>query len=98
MWYAIIASDKDDSLAARMEARPAHLERLQSLRDQGRLLTAGPLPRADTEEPGSAGYRGSVIIAEFASLREARRWADTDPYLKAGVYEQIDISPYKQVY
>jgi len=98
MWYAIVSRDKEDSLAQRLNARPAHVERLQLLRDQGRLLTAGPLPRASTEEPGAAGFSGSIIIAEFASLDAAREWADADPYQDAGVCEQVSVSPYKQVF
>ena len=98
MWYAIVATDREDSLSARQEARPAHLERLQLLRDQGRLLTAGPLPLADTRDPGPAGFSGSIIIAEFSSLQEAKRWADSDPYKASGVYTQVTVTPYKQVF
>ena len=98
MWYAIVATDREDSLSDRMKARPAHLARLQTLCDQGRLLTAGPLPAADTENPGAAGFSGSIIIAEFPSLEEALRWAEEDPYQAAGVYEKIKVSPYKQVF
>jgi len=98
MWYAIVATDKKDSLPDRVKARPAHLERLQLLRDQGRLLTAGPLPLADTQDPGPAGFSGSIIIAEFPSLDEAREWAESDPYNAAGVYAQISVTPYKQVF
>ena len=98
MWYAIVATDRENSLADRMKARPAHLQRLQVLRNQGRLLTAGPLPRADTENPGAAGFLGSLIIAEFPSLDEATEWASADPYKTAGVYEKVNVTPYKQVF
>lgn len=98
MYYVIIAHDKADSLEQRLAARPAHLERLQALRDEGRLLTAGPCPRVDGEDPGSAGFSGSVIIAEFDRLESARQWAEADPYVAAGVYEKTDIRPYKKVF
>ncbi|ACS85735.1 YciI family protein [Musicola paradisiaca] len=98
MLYVIYATDVPDTLAQRLEARPAHLARLQTLRDQGRLLTAGPLPAVDSEDPGSAGFTGSVVIAEFASLPEAQRWADADPYIAAGVYASVVIKPFKKVF
>lgn len=98
MWYAVLATDKENSLSDRLNARPAHLERLQTLRDEGRLLTAGPLPRADTENPGAAGFSGSLVIAEFSSLDDAQAWADSDPYLAAGVYSKVSVTPYKQVF
>ena len=79
MYYAIVATDVDDSLARRLEARPAHVERLKQLTSEGRLLTAGPLPAIDAEDPGNAGFTGSIIIAEFSSLQAAREWADQDP-------------------
>ncbi len=81
-----------------MLVRPAHLARLQALRDEGRLLTAGPMPAVDSADPGSAGFTGSTVIAEFASLDEAKSWADADPYVAAGVYQQVSVKPYKQVF
>ena len=97
MFYAIIAEDKPDTLEARMAARPAHLERLVSLKEQGKLLVAGPHPAIDSEDPGSAGFTGSLVIAEFASLNEAQAWADKDPYIDAGVYDKVTVKPYKKV-
>lgn len=94
MWYVIHASDRDDSLEARLEARPAHIERLQALIEQGRLLVAGPMPNIDSADPGPAGFSGSTVIAEFDSLDEARQWADDDPYVAAGVYEYVDVRPF----
>jgi len=96
MWYAILGSDKKDSLAARRAARLAHLARLEALRDAGRLRLAGPLPAIDAEDPGPAGFAGSLIVAEFASLEAARAWADEDPYIAAGVYARVDVWPFKQ--
>lgn len=98
MLYAIIGEDVDNSLEKRMEARPAHLERLQSLQDQGRLITAGPNPAIDSEDPGPAGFSGSLIIAEFASLDAAQAWADEDPYVKTGVYANVTVKPFKKVF
>lgn len=97
MYYAIISQDVDNSLPLRKQARPAHIERLNKLRDQGRLLLAGPFPAIDTTEPGEAGFSGSLVIAEFESLEEAKAWANADPYLEAGVYNQVDVRPYKPV-
>jgi uncharacterized protein YciI len=97
MWYAIIGTDRKDSLKARLEARPAHLARLQALRDAGRLRLAGPFPSIDSEDPGPAGFSGSLIVAEFPSLAEAKAWADLDPYLAAGVYSSVDVRPFKLV-
>ena len=97
MFYAIIAEDKPGTLEARMAARPAHLERLVSLKEQGKLLVAGPHPAIDSEDPGSAGFTGSLVIAEFASLNEAQVWADKDPYIDAGVYNKVTVKPYKKV-
>lgn len=97
MWYAIIGEDVDNSLEQRLAARPAHLERLSALRDAGRLLVAGPNPAIDSEDPGSAGFSGSIIIAEFDSLEAAQRWADADPYKAAGVYRQVTVKPFKKV-
>lgn len=97
MWYLIHGIDHANSLAARKQARPAHLARLESLRDDGRLLLAGPLPAIDAEDPGPAGFTGSIIVAEFTSLLEARAWAQDDPYLAAGVYARVDVSPFRRV-
>ena len=97
MWYAIIGNDKKDSLPARLAARPAHLARLEALRDAGRLKLAGPFPAIDAVDPGPAGFSGSLIVAEFGSLAEAREWADADPYLAAGVYSGVDVRPFKLV-
>lgn len=94
MWYVIHASDVDDSLAARKAARPAHLERLQVLIEQGRLLVAGPMPNIDSPNPGPAGFSGSTVIAEFESLDDAREWSAADPYVEAGVYDYVDVRPF----
>lgn len=97
MWYAIEGFDGPDVLAKRLAARPEHLARLTALRDQGRLLLAGPCPAIDAEDPGPAGFSGSIVIAEFVSLEDARAWADADPYLAAGVYVRVDVRPFKPV-
>jgi hypothetical protein len=97
MYYAIICEDVADSLALRQQARPAHLERIAQLVDGGRLLTAGPNPALDTEEPGEAGFTGSLIIAEFNSLEAATAWADSDPYVNAGVFSKVTVKPFKPV-
>lgn len=97
MFYAILCVDVNDSLALRAEARPAHLARVQALQDQGRLLLAGPHPAIDSPDPGPAGFTGSLIVAEFESLEEARAWADSDPYLAAGVYKSVTVKPFKKV-
>lgn len=97
MYYAILSEDVDNSLPLRRGARPAHLERLQALADQGRLLTAGPHPAVDSESPGDAGFTGSLVIAEFDSLESATAWADADPYVAAGVYRRVVVKPYKPV-
>jgi uncharacterized protein YciI len=97
LWYLIKAQDRENSLAARMAARPLHLARLEALKDEGRLLTAGPLPAIDAEEPGPAGFLGSAVIARFASLEAARSWADADPYVDAGVYASVEVFPFKRV-
>ena len=97
MWYAIIGTDKTDSLPARLAARPAHLARLHALRDAGRLLLAGPFPALDAEDPGPAGFSGSLIVAEFADLAAARAWADADPYVAAGVYAKVSVKPFRRV-
>ena len=97
MWYAIEGHDVADSLAARLQARPAHLARLLALKDEGRLLLAGPCPAIDAEDPGPAGFSGSIVIAEFESLEAAREWADADPYVEAGVYARVDVRPFRKV-
>lgn len=97
MWYIIHSQDREESLAARKGARPAHLERVQALLEQGRLLVAGPMPNIDSADPGPAGFSGSTIIAEFDSLEDARQWAATDPYVEAGVYEYVDVRPFIKV-
>ena len=94
MWYVIHATDVENSLEARKAARPAHIERVKLLLGQGRLLLAGPMPNIDSEDPGPAGFSGSTIIAEFDSLDDAREWANTDPYVKAGVYDYVDVRPF----
>ncbi|MDT8406860.1 MAG: YciI family protein [Methylococcales bacterium] len=98
MWYAIISTDVENSLPLRKTARPAHLARLTELQDQGRLLLAGPFPALDNSDPGEAGFTGSLVVAEFASLDEAKSWADADPYRQAGVYAQTTVKPFKQVF
>lgn len=97
MLYAIISEDNENSLEKRLATRPAHLERLQTLKNEGRLVLAGPLPAIDNEDPGSAGFTGSLIVAEFESLETAWQWADEDPYNKAGVYKKITVKPFKKV-
>lgn len=97
MLYAIISEDVDDSLDKRLAARPEHLKRLEALKDEGRLVLAGPHPTVDSDDPGSAGFSGSLIVAEFDSLEAAQRWADTDPYVAAGVYAQVRVKPFKRV-
>ncbi|MDM8568480.1 YciI family protein [Thiotrichales bacterium HSG1] len=97
MLYAIMSEDIPNSLEVRIKARPAHLERLQILKSQGRLLLAGPHPIIDTTEPGSAGFSGSLVIAEFPSLEEATEWADADPYNEVGVYTKVVVKPFKKV-
>lgn len=98
MLYAIISQDIADSLPLRKESRPAHLARLQQLRDAGRLTLAGPHPAIDTDDPGSAGFTGSLVVAQFNSLAEAQAWADADPYMAAGVYADVLVKPFKQVF
>ena len=97
MWYAVEGFDGPDVLAARLAARAEHLARLIALRDEGRLLLAGPCPAIDAEDPGPAGFSGSIVIAEFESLEAARAWADADPYMTAGVYVRVDVRPFKRV-
>ncbi|MFL0802186.1 MAG: YciI family protein [Agarilytica sp.] len=97
MIYTIVGEDVPNSLKARMSARPAHIARLQELKTEGRLLMAGPFPAIDSEEPGEAGFTGSLIVAEFDSLESAKTWADADPYCIAGVYKNVTVKPYKKV-
>lgn len=97
MLYAITGTDAPDSLSGRLVARAAHLARVTQLRDQGRLVLAGPHPRLDTSEPGEAGYSGSLLIAEFASLADAEAWATADPYMAAGVWAEVNVKPFVQV-
>jgi hypothetical protein len=97
MLYAIIAEDKAGTLDQRLAARPAHVERLQALQAEARLILAGPCPAIDSPDPGPAGFSGSIIVAEFPSLEAARTWADADPYIAAGVYEKVVIKPFKKV-
>ncbi len=97
MLYTIIGEDLPGTLAARLEARPPHLARLQALQDEGRLILAGPFPAIDSPDPGPAGFSGSLIVAEFASLEDAEAWADADPYIAAGVYARVTIKPFKKV-
>ena len=98
MLYAIVGKDRADSLAARLAARPAHLERLKALQDEGRMILAGPCPSIDPPDPGPAGFSGSLIVAEFTSLEAAKAWADADPYVAAGVYEKVTVKPFKKVF
>jgi len=97
MLYAIIGEDRPGTLDQRLASRPAHLERLQALQAEGRLILAGPCPAIDSPDPGPAGFTGSLIVAEFASLEAARAWADADPYVAAGVYADVTIKPFKKV-
>lgn len=98
MLYAIIAEDQPNSLPLRQSARPAHLKRLQILQEKGALIIAGPHPAVDSNDPGDAGFSGSLIIAEFTSLEEAKRWAAADPYVAAGVYHNVTVKPFKKVF
>ena len=97
MWYTITGEDVPDSLAQRLAARPAHLERLTALQNESRLLLAGPFPAIDSLDPGPAGFTGSLIVAEFDSLESAQTWADADPYVAAGVYARVSVKPFKKV-
>jgi len=97
MYYAIISEDIENSLEKRKSARPDHIERLNKMKDEGRLLLAGPHPAIDSNEPGEAGFTGSLVIAEFTSLAAAQSWADEDPYVKAGVYASVTVKPFKKV-
>jgi len=96
--YAIISEDVEDSLGKRMSARPAHIKRLQALQDGGRLVLAGPHPAIDSDNPGDAGFTGSLVVAEFDSLQAAQQWADSDPYNDAGVYAKVTVKPFKKVF
>jgi uncharacterized protein YciI len=98
MLYAIISEDAPNSLELRRQSRPAHLHRLKALQDEGRLVLAGPHPAVDAADPGPAGFTGSLVVAEFASLESARQWAETDPYQAAGVYAQVTVKPFKKVF
>ena len=97
MYYAIISEDIENSLEKRMSARPAHLERLNKLADQERLMLAGPHPAIDSMDPGEAGFSGSLVTAEFDSLEQAEAWAEADPYVAAGVYAKVTVKPFKRV-
>jgi uncharacterized protein YciI len=97
MWYLIYSEDVENSLPLRKQTRAAHLERIKLLVDQGRVLVAGPCPAIDSEDPGEAGFTGSLVIAEFNNLEEAQKWADTDPYALAGVYQKVVVKPYRKV-
>jgi uncharacterized protein YciI len=97
MWYAIISEDVENSLPLRAKARAAHLDRMRLLINEGRLLLAGPHPAIDTEDPGPAGFTGSLVVADFPSLEEATEWADADPYVEAGVYVNVVVKPFKRV-
>ena len=97
MYYAILSNDVPDSLSLRQKNRPEHLQRLEALKAEGRLLIAGPHPALDTNEPGDAGFTGSLVIAEFDCLEDAQSWADNDPYVSGGVYDNISVRPFKPV-
>jgi uncharacterized protein YciI len=97
MWYAVISEDVENSLEMRGKSRDAHLARLTALAEEGRVLIAGPHPATDSEDPGSAGFTGSLVVVDFPSLDEAKAWADVDPYMTAGVYEKVTVKPFKQV-
>jgi len=97
MLFSIVSNDVENSLPLRRQARPAHLARLQLLAEQGRLLLAGPNPAVEAEDPGEAGFLGSIVIAEFESLDDAKAWADSDPYVDAGVYASVSVKPFKKV-
>jgi hypothetical protein len=98
MLYVIYSRDRENALAARLEARPRHLERVEKLLAEGRVYLAGPRPAIDSPDPGPAGFEGSLIVAEFESLEEARAWAESDPYVEAGVYESVEVSPFIRVF
>lgn len=96
MLYLIYAEDVENTLDKRLAARPAHLARLQALKDEGRLVIAGPSPSIDSDDPGEAGFTGSTVIAEFTNLAEAKAWADTDPYIEAGVFKRVIVKPFRR--
>ena len=98
MFYAVISQDVEDSLGKRMSVRADHIARLEKLQNEGRMLIAGPHPAIDSEDPGPAGFTGSLIVAEFDSLEAAQEWADADPYIAAGVYEKVTVKPFKKVF
>ena len=98
MLYAIVGQDVPDSLEKRLAARPAHVARLQALQEEGRLILAGPFPSVDANDPATAGFSGSLIVAEFTSLQNAEAWAQADPYMAAGVYAQVTVKPFKKVF
>ncbi|OZA30680.1 MAG: hypothetical protein B7X93_02485 [Hydrogenophilales bacterium 17-61-9] len=98
MLYAIVGQDAPDSLDQRLSARPAHLDRLHAMQQAGRLLLAGPFPAIDSNDPGPAGFSGSLIVAEFDTLADAQAWADADPYVAAGVYASVSVKPFKKVF
>ncbi|HHI92082.1 MAG TPA: YciI family protein [Gammaproteobacteria bacterium] len=98
MFYAIISEDQKDSLERRLQARPAHLERLAALQNEGRLLLAGPHPAIDSEDPGPAGFSGGLVVAEFPSLDDAQQWVNADPYMAADVYDNVIVKPFKKVF
>jgi len=98
MWYAIIGQDVPNSLEKRMTVRPAHVARLQTMQDEGRLLLAGPFPAVDAVDPGEAGFTGSLIVAEFSSLQAAKDWANADPYVASGVYADVRVQPFRKTF
>ncbi len=98
MLYAIFGNDVANSLEKRLAVRPAHIARLQALQEEGRLLLAGPFPAVDAVDPGSAGFSGSLIVAEFDTLEAAQAWAAADPYIAGGVYEQVAVRPFKKTF
>ena len=97
MWYAVISQDVEDSRAGRAAGRPEHVDRLKALVEEGRLLIAGPHPAIDADDPGEAGFTGSLVVVDFPSLEEAKAWADADPYIAAGVYQSVSVKPFKLV-
>ena len=97
MLYAILGEDRENSLESRMANRPAHLERIATLKNEGRLVLAGPHPAVDSEDPGGAGFSGSLIVAEFPTLADARSWANADPYVTAGVFKNVTVKPFRKV-
>ncbi|WP_428087639.1 YciI family protein [Candidatus Thioglobus sp.] len=97
MLYAIISQDVENSLEKRLSVRPAHIERLNALKNEGRLILAGPHPAIDNNEPGAAGFTGSLVVAQFDSLEQAQKWADADPYMASGAYASVTVKPFKQV-